>query len=442
MNKDLNDFTVCVVGQGYVGLPLAMAAVNAGYNVIGYDVDESKVHSIRVWKSPIEDVTNEDIQNAFNSGRYRVRSSLFEMQWKTNPNIFVVTVPTPLKDGRPDLSYVLAAAKDIGPYVDNALVILESTVAPGTTRDEFLNAIRDSQRKITKPGEDFYLAFSPERIDPGNKDFKFTNTPKLVAGYSNECCDVAFAFYSAIMDDGMVRPVASLEVAETAKLLENTFRHVNIALVNEMSRHLHRMDIDPWDVINAAATKPYGFMPFYPGPGVGGHCLPVDPAYLSDRVENETGDSFHFVDLAMRINESQPKYIVERVSDILNDGYKSINGSCILVMGYSYKANTADSRETPATAVVELLADKGANVYVWDPHSDYVGHYKTFDAALSDQYRDSLINEGSREEFDMVVLLTAHDEFVDHFEKLDKLGIDIFDTRNVFPRHYKNVHWL
>lgn len=426
-----SDQTVCIVGQGYVGLPLAYAAWVANYKVVGLDIDHRKVNMISSGVSPIDDVTDVMLEEMLNSGDYKI---IYDTSFlNEDPDVIVVTVPTPLTDGRPDLSYVTDAARAIARHAYHSLVILESTVAPGTTGSEFLAALQDANPKLD-PGVNFDLAFSPERIDPGNTDYDITSTDKLVGGYTDVSRDRAVRFYQRIINRDSVHPVSSMEVAETAKLLENTFRHVNIALVNELARHCHALGISVWDVINAAATKPYGFMPFYPGPGVGGHCLPVDPAYLSERVKMNTGDDFHFVDLAMRINNSQPGYVVQRLTTALNERFKPMNGSHILVMGYSYKANTSDSRETPADAVLMGLVNLGAHVYVYEPHSNEGAHFKSLDDAEREvaDARDGRL-------FDAVVLLTNHDDFTEDYSRVCDYGVPVLDTRNAFPDGSKYV---
>lgn len=431
---------VCVVGQGYVGLPLAKAAVDAGYTVYGYDIDRAKVDGLRNGVSPIEDVTDQDVKDMLATGRYELSSKHYALEPEyESVDVWVITVPTPLTAGAPDITYVLNAARTVAPYVKHgALVVLESTVAPGTTRGEFLAAMKSSRMGPLIPGETFMLAFSPERIDPGNKAFNFSNTMKLVAGADPRSHAMAMDFYNTICQN--IYGATSMEVAETAKLLENTFRHVNIALVNELARHCHALDIDVWDVIAAASTKPYGFMPFYPGAGVGGHCLPIDPAYLSDKVKKQTGQDFHFVDLAMRINDSQPKYIVDRIADILNDASLPVKDAGILVMGYAYKPNTGDARETPARAIVDLLTARGARAIVCDPHvSADDMPWDDIDAFIDDL---SELERGTYGDIDMVVVATGHDRFVDQYETIDAWCVPILDTCDAIKSQAKHVHKL
>jgi len=415
---------VCVVGQGYVGLPVAKAAVDAGCYVIGLEINQLKVDGLNSGRSPIEDVTDDDLKAMIELGRYKAVTGAHQVTDVHNayPDAWVVTVPTPLRDGKPDLSMVINAAVTIGTVIKpGALVVLESTVAPGTTEGEFLKGLLYSHGTGTR---DFHVAFSPERIDPGNQHFSFTNTNKLVAGIDQASLNVACDFYRSLLSEENVIPVATIVAAETAKLLENTFRHVNIALVNELAQHCDRLNIDVWEVINAAATKPYGFMKFTPGPGVGGHCLPVDPAYLGDRVQALTGQPFHFVDLAMRINAGQPEYIVQRAMRILNDYRCSVNGSRILLLGYAYKPNTGDARETPASVIRQKLIDLGARVDVLDPHVTDVP-----DVPITSVLPGMI----KLVEYDLIILVTDHDVFKPFYGNIVDSGVAILDTRNVFP---------
>ncbi|MFL6114870.1 MAG: nucleotide sugar dehydrogenase, partial [Catenulispora sp.] len=338
-------------------------------------------------------------------------------------DIAVVTVPTPLREGLPDLSAVLDAAKTIRPFIGKgALVILESTVAPGTTAGVFRDTLA---RGFALLGQ-FHVAYSPERIDPGNPTWRFANTPKLVAGTTPAARDAAVGFYESICEE--VVPVASVDVAELAKLLENTYRHVNIALVNELARHAHELGIDIWQVIAAAATKPYGFQPFRPGPGVGGHCLPIDPVYLSHRVQTDLGKPFDFVNLAMRVNDDQPAYIVDRAAELLNADRKALNGSGVLVLGMAYKAGTGDCRETPAARIVDLLVQRGAEVTVCDPHvNELLG---ALPAGVKVETLDQM--SWAARVADLVILVTDHEEFP--YDTIAGLAPRILDTRNRFPR--------
>lgn len=424
MNIGNDYYRVAVIGQGYVGLPLAHAAVAAGHHVVGFDVDADKVDGLRAGVSPIEDVSHADVAAMINSGRYQPTGMPDTLALC---NVYVVTVPTPLRDGRPDLAHVIAAARSIGPMLsDDDLVVLESTVAPGTTSGVFHAELG----RRCYPGVAFHVAFSPERIDPGNPHWHFRNTPKLVGGAYREATDRAAAFYATICDT-VVR-CATPEVAEMAKLLENTYRYVNIALINELARHAADLRIPIWDVVAAAGTKPYGFHAFWPGPGVGGHCLPVDPMYLSDRVEQQLGRPFALVDLADRINAGQPRYVVERAGALLNRDRKPFNGSHILILGAAYKAGTADMREAPAADIIRRLVDLGAVIAVADPRADLsvLNTVKTVElggvaAAASAS--------------DLVILVTDHAEF--DYRAIAKTARLVLDTRNRFTPA-PNIHKL
>ncbi|MFI7543097.1 nucleotide sugar dehydrogenase [Actinoplanes sp. NPDC049599] len=426
--------TVVVIGQGYVGLPVAEAAVAAGHQVVGYDIDTDKVARINAGSSPIEDVDDAGLAAMLASGRYRAVTEGADLR---GFDIALVTVPTPLADGRPDLSAVLSAARLIAPHVTaGCTVVLESTVAPGTTAGAFAREIAQGAGSLSAAAGDYHLGFSPERIDPGNTRWRFGSTPKLVSGTTEAGCAAVAAFYRTVCE--VVVPCSSPDVAEMAKLLENTYRHVNIALVNEMSRHAHLLGIPIWDVVEAAATKPYGFQAFYPGPGVGGHCLPVDPVYLADRVESEVGRRFDFVDLAMRVNDEQPDYVVDRAMHLLNGRKQSVNGASVLVLGISYKANTGDMRETPAHRIVERLRELGAAVSICDPYA--------FPApdGLRDQWSDVKIEQlgdvaTGAARADLTILVTDHDNLP--YEDIARNAGLILDTRNRFPRA-GNVHRL
>lgn len=414
---------VVILGQGYVGLPLAQAAVAAGHKVTGFDTDPDKVHTITKCASPIDDVTDEHLAAMHATGRYECTDNPTLLD---GFDVAVVTVPTPLKDGAPDLSAVLAAGQLVGDYArPGSLVVLESTVAPGTTSGAFTGA-------VVAPG--LLVAFSPERIDPGNTEWTLRTTPKLVGGTTPEATQAAVDFYDTVCD--VVIPVETAEVAEAAKLLENTYRHVNIALVNELARHLHGLNIDVWQVISAAGTKPYGFQRFYPGPGVGGHCLPIDPAYLSDAVERRTGHPFRFVDLAMHINAAQPAYVVQRVAELLNTARLSVNGASIVVLGATYKRDSGDLRESPAVPIIRRLAELGANVQVCDPHAKPDDLDRLIDTMPEDVLAVELFQ--LREVLptcDAAVLLTDHSVFP--WSAIADLAPRVLDTRGRFVGHTK-----
>ena len=355
--------TLVVLGQGYVGLPLAMRAVEVGFHVVGFDVDNRKIEGLRAGRSHVEDIRDVAVADAITSGRYLPTADEEEL---AGFDIAVISVPTPLTEGKPDLRFIESAVDSICAHLrPGATVILESTTYPGTT-DELV-AHRITAATDLRPDTDFSLGYSPERIDPGNPIWSFVNTPKVVSGVGPRSLTNVQSFYDHLVDKTV--PVRSTREAELTKLLENTFRHVNIALVNELAMFAHDLDVDIWEVIDAAATKPFGFMPFTPGAGVGGHCLPVDPSYLSWAVEERLGKTFRFVELANDINQHMPEYVVRRLHVGLAER-ESLAGAEIVLVGMSYKPNTGDSRESPSVSVAERLIDLGANVRVVDSHID------------------------------------------------------------------------
>ncbi|MGR4880752.1 nucleotide sugar dehydrogenase [Streptomyces sp. LARHCF249] len=389
---------VVVVGQGYVGLPLAVRAAEVGHQVIGYDVDARRVKSLAAGESYVEDVSSQRLNRALELGTYRPTELARDCG---GFDVAVVTVPTPLHDGAPDLRYIEESARTLARYLrPGATVVLESTTYPGTTEELFAPILEDGSGLTA--GADFHLGYSPERIDPGNAVWGFQQTPKVVSGVDARSLKAVESFYGDLVDTTV--PVRSPKEAELAKLLENTFRHVNIALVNEIAMFARHLDIDVWQAIEAASSKPFGFMKFTPGPGVGGHCLPIDPSYLSWRVQRELGQSFRFVELANDINSHMPEYVTRRVIDALNSKRRSVNGSRVLLLGLAYKKNTGDARESPAVRVSQLLLDMGAKVRAADPH---VVEDVKVDARL-------VRVEPTRKELaaaDVVVLLTDHDSF-------------------------------
>jgi len=391
---------VSIIGQGYVGLPLSLAACTAGYSVVGIDSNSNKIQELQSGQSGIEDITNSSVARAIKSGRYRPTSDYKEV---SKSRIILICVPTPLNDKNlPDLTAIENAASNVSKHLNkDALVILESTVEPGTTRD-LLIPILEKGSGLSK--EEFYVAFSPERIDPLNKKWNIKNTPKIVSGLNEKSKNLAIDFYSKFID--IIIPVESLEVAETTKLLENSFRLVNISFINEVSIFCQKLGIDVNDVINAASSKPYGFMPFYPSIGVGGHCIPVDPVYFANKA-HEIGVETRSIDLAIQINKEMPGYFVGRAEEKL-DGLK---GKKVLVVGLSYKPNVSDVRETPVEELINGLVKKGAEVS-W--HDDLVKEWNgKKSVALSNN-------------FDLAILATPHD-YID----LNKLGsVPILDTRS------------
>jgi nucleotide sugar dehydrogenase len=396
---------VVVVGQGYVGLPVALRATEVGFPVVGYDVDPARVDALSAGRSYVEDVPDDRLAAARAAG-YLPTHDPDDLR---DFDVAVITVQTPLRENIPDLSFIEAAARDLAVWLrPGALVVLESTTYPGTT-DELLRPILEASGLRAAAG-DFFLGYSPERIDPGNREWTFVNTAKVVSGLDAASLSVVEAFYGALVDK--IVPVGSTGEAELVKLLENTFRHVNIALVNELAMFARSLDVDIWSAIDAAATKPYGFMRFTPGPGVGGHCLPVDPAYLAWRVERRIGQRFRFVELANEVNRGMPEYVVARVVSMLNDERRSVNGARILLLGLAYKAGTSDWRGAPSMMIAERLLEMGAEVRAHDP-------LVPEDAPLGPPITRAGCSVEELAAADLVVLCVDHDELpyddiVDH----------------------------
>jgi nucleotide sugar dehydrogenase len=351
---------ITVLGQGYVGLRIAMRATEVGFRTVGYDTSRDRVDALRTGSSYIEDVGSDVLAGALDAGFHPTSDPLDLRAF----DVAVITVPTPLRDGAPDLSFIEDAGRELASLLQpGVLVVLESTTYPGTT-EELLRPILESSG--LKAGTDFFLGYSPERIDPGNPHWSFVNTPKVTSGVDPESAAVVEAFYGTLVDK--VVPVGSTAEAELVKLLENTFRHVNIALVNELTMFARDLGVDIWSAIDAASTKPFGFMRFTPGPGVGGHCLPIDPSYLAWRVERRLGHRFRFVELANDVNRAMPDYVVRRAQALLNDEGKAVNGARILLLGLAFKPGTSDWRESPAMTVAERFVALGADVRAHDAH--------------------------------------------------------------------------
>jgi len=403
-----------VIGLGYVGLPLSMEFARAGFTVVGIDTNPEKVRQLMAGESYIPDVPSEWVRETVKNGTFTATTDFSVLSELDTVDI---CVPTPLRKTKdPDISFVNAAVNEIEKYVHKGmLIILDSTTYPGTT-DEIILA-RIEQTGLTV-GEDFFLAFSPERVDPGNEQWTTKNIPKVVGGVTPACTEHAALLYSMTL--GPVVPVSSTKVAETVKLLENTFRSVNIGLVNEMTLMCDRMGIDVWEVIDAAATKPFGFMAFYPGPGLGGHCIPIDPFYLSWKAK-EAGFEARFIELAGQINGQMPYYVVTKISDALNDQGKAVRGSKILVLGAAYKEDIDDLRESPSLDIIKLLKDKGADVAFSDPHvSTLVEGEMTMQSV--DPTPEALRG------FDCLVIATAHAAF--DYDGIVASGVPIVDSRN------------
>ncbi len=411
-----NPQSLAVIGLGYVGLPLALEAIRAGIAVVGYDTSHRVIRDLNAGGSHVDDLCDSDISEMLGRG-FRATESIADIR---DANTYVICVPTPLSpEGGPDLSAVRLAARAVAEVIDGGdLVVLESTTYPGTT-EEVLAPILESSGLTA--GVDFHLAFSPERIDPGNPDFRFRNTPKVVGGINDASTKAATGFYSRVCDSVVV--AAGTREAELAKLLENTYRHVNIALVNEMVQFSQQLGIDLWDAIRCASTKPFGFQAFYPGPGVGGHCIPIDPNYLSHRVRTELGQSFRFVELAQEINAGMPAYVARRVQDLLNELRLPVKGSKVLLLGVTYKADISDQRESPAVPVAELLLRLGAELSYWDPYvpewvvGTPVPRVEELGASLA--------------LFDCLVLLQAHGAL--DVEALSERRSVLLDTRGFVP---------
>jgi len=407
---------VVIVGQGYVGLPLAMRAVDVGHDVIGFDVDESRVKRLAAGESFVEDISDERLAAAVASGRYRPDTSPAAC---AGFDMAVITVPTPLRDGVPDLSYIESAARMLATHLrPGATVVLESTTYPGTT-EELLAPLLEEGSGLAA-GTDFHLGYSPERIDPGNTTWTLENTPKVVSGITSASLAVVQSFYDGIVEATVA--VSTPKEAELTKLLENTFRHVNIALVNELAMFGADLGINVREAIDAAATKPFGFLRFVPGPGVGGHCLPIDPSYLSWRVKRSLGQSFRFVELANDVNEHMPDYVVRRLMVALNHRGKAVRGSRILLLGLSYKPNTSDARESPALVVADRLLQLGADLHAVDGHVTEV---------IDQRIRRTELTREVVEAADAVLVLTDHDD-VD-YEVVARHAAYVFDARYRIP---------
>ena len=404
-----------VIGQGYVGLPVAMRAVEVGHDVVGIDLDAARVGLLQSGTSYVDDISSETLTAALAGGSYVATMDYADV---AGFDVAVITVPTPLRDSLPDLSFIEMSAASLAPLVRaGSTVVLESTTYPGTT-EELLVPILE-QGSGLEAGTDFFVGYSPERIDPGNKTWGFVETPKVVSGINAESLAAVQGFYDQLVETTV--PVSGTKEAELTKLLENTFRHVNIALVNELAIFAHQLDVNVWESIEAASSKPFGFMKFTPGPGVGGHCLPVDPSYLSWQVRRELGQNFRFVELANDVNDHMPDHVVQRVMTILNEGSKAVRGARVLVVGLAYKANTGDTRQAPSARVVELLDSLGARVSAVDSH---VEDYQWPSSVDRVDLTAAVVGA-----HDIVVLLTQHDD-VD-LTLLESSRVPVFDTRHV-----------
>jgi len=404
---------VGIIGLGYVGLPLAVEFARAGFDVTGFDVDDQKISEITAGKSYIPDVPDAELRAAVTAGRLRATS---DMRRLGEMDAIDICVPTPLRKTRdPDLSYVVKAVEAVAATLKkDQLVILESTTYPGTT-DEVVQPMLEAKGLVAE--KDFFLAFSPERVDPGNAQFTTRTIPKVVGGVGTASTEVAAALYESVV--ASVVPVSSTRVAEMVKLLENTFRAVNIGLVNEVALMCHKMDIGVWEVIDAARTKPFGFMPFYPGPGLGGHCIPIDPFYLSWKAR-QNGFECRFIELAGQVNGAMPEYVVQRVADALNSVKKPLNGSTVHLFGVAYKKDVGDVRESPALDILQLLTQRGADVSYTDPYVDRLTHAgRTLESVAFD--------DAVSRQCDCAVVATDHRAF--DFDRIGAMRL-VVDTRN------------
>ncbi len=423
--EDLSSFDVAVIGLGYVGLPLCLAFAKSGARVLGVDVDSTKTTAIQNGHSYIKHIPSIHIAEAVESDQLKASSDICDVR---NASAILICVPTPLTQHRtPDLSYVEGTARSIAPFIQpGQLIVLESTTYPGTTREVVLPILEEGSGLIA--GRDFHLAFSPEREDPGNPHSNFKEVPKVVGGLTEKCLNAAEELYSTIVST--VVKVPSCDVAEATKLTENIFRSVNIALVNELKVIFEQMGIDVWEVIRSASTKPYGYMPFYPGPGLGGHCIPIDPFYLSWKAL-EYGHHTRLIELAGEINTAMPEYVVSRISDALNDAGKPIKNSKILILGIAYKANVDDDRESPSYVIMESLERRGAAVSYHDPHVPFIREGRSNQAVAG---RKCMPITSA---YDVLVLCTNHKEYYEYdFETLGVPLVDCRDASSLRPKQF------
>ena len=417
LNKiDNREITVGVVGLGYVGLPLAVEKAKAGFKTIGFDVQKAKVDLVNAGSNYIGDIVDDDLKHIVESGMLRATN---DFSFVRDVDFIAICVPTPLDEHQqPDISYVRSSAEEIAKYMTKGtMVVLESTTYPGTT-EELLKPILETSG--LKCGEDFYLGFSPERVDPGNKQFKTKNTPKVVGAIGEDAREVIAAMYRAVLE-GDVYEVSSPAIAEMEKILENTYRNINIGLANEMAILCNRMGIDYWEVVDAAKTKPYGFQAFYPGPGLGGHCIPLDPYYLSWKAR-EYGFHTSMIESSMMVNDRMPEYCVERSMAILNRHKKALNGSKVLVLGVAYKNDIDDYRESPAIRVIEKLKEAGADTDFYDP---WISEYKDKGQIF---HGIEKIDAEIISSYDLIVITAAHTNI--DYDMIQQNAAAIFDTRN------------
>ncbi|MFQ5586911.1 MAG: nucleotide sugar dehydrogenase [Thermodesulfobacteriota bacterium] len=414
---------VCVIGLGYVGLPMAVEFARKGFSVAGIDTNPERVGKINKGESYVLGIKHEEIKELVSKGKLKAFSRFNVI---SRLDTVSICVPTPLRKTKdPDMSYISSATNAIKKYIHkDQLIIMESTTYPGTTEELILPILEESGLEV---GKDFFLAFSPERIDPGNPTYNTRNIPKVVGGVTDECVSLASLLYEQIMDS--VVTVSSTRVAEMVKLLENTFRSVNIGMVNEIALMCEKLNINVWEVIDAAKTKPFGFMPFYPGPGIGGHCIPIDPFYLSWKAKM-SGFEARFIDLAGQVNSTMPHFVVDRIVDALNDVKKSINGSRIHILGVAYKREINDVRESPALDIINLLQAKGSTVTYTDPYIQEINHSEIVS-------RSKPLSVGLLKKVDCAVIITDHEAF--DYKSIVKNARLIVDTRNAL-RGFKDRH--
>ncbi len=433
-NQCLDDFVnrvhdesavVSIIGLGYVGLPLAVVFAEAGFKTIGIDLSVDRVSAINLGQSPIQGIPNDRLKSQISDAGNLSATTDFDVLEQADA--VIVCVPTPLsKTHDPDVSYIVSATNEIAKRLHpGMLIVLESTSYPGTTEELLLPALQQARNESPRDGplvegQDFFLAFSPERIDPGRTDYTVSNTPKVIGGQTPSCQKAALALYSCVVEE--VVPVSSPRIAETVKLLENTFRAVNIGLVNEFAIMCDHLDVNVWEVIDAAKTKPFGYMPFYPGPGLGGHCIPIDPHYLAWKLRT-LNYTARFIQLATEVNFGMPEYWVTKVQDALNEHGKALKGSNILVLGVTYKADVADIRESPALDIIDNLREKGAKVQYHDP---YVPTLSTTTIQLS--CIDEISFDETLRQADCVIVVINHSSY--RWEKIERNASTIVDTRN------------
>ena len=420
---------ISIIGLGYVGLPLAIALAKSGFEVCGIDTSKSKIQSIQSGKSYIEDIKSKDIATLTSS--QGIKGPLLKATTKyssiKNSDVIIICVPTPLSKSKdPDISYILNSINSISSELKlNTLLVLESTTYPGTTEELVLPILEKSKGRNLKVGNDFYLGYSPERIDPARSNQSIRNTPKVIAGITEECLDLVKIFYESIVDK--VVPVSNTKAAEMVKLLENTFRATNVALVNEIYLICDKLNIDVWEVIEAAKTKPFGFMPFYPGPGIGGHCIPVDPHLLEWKLKTLNYKA-RFIQLSAEINESIPEHWIEKTQDLLNQNNKPIKNSKILVLGVAYKPDVSDTRESPSLCIIEKLISKGAELDYHDPLAKVI----TVDGKNLISISNSILENGLQS-YDCVIIATDHSSY--DWKEIQKKSNLIIDTRNALKNN-------